>query len=275
MWKTTGNMSIVALGGDFFAIKFMEEQDFVKIISGGPWFFNRNYLAIRLWEPNFSPSRENFYQTECGLLDHFKEYCKDSLSIPDRDKNASDFAAPDIGEIENGFNPIDRKDKDHYGPWMVGKPRNKQRTKAQVNQHPTSNLVKNYISPELRKPSSTFNPMPSLNFCDLSKQGMASSQAPLAHNHCEYITSIPLMKATSKIPAFKSQNPALLAMGMMHLWKKANFGTFTMEMFPKEVKVVASDQQVTLAQSLKTWDLTTQSPIANLLSQAAASSPHD
>ncbi|KAL3513747.1 hypothetical protein ACH5RR_026464 [Cinchona calisaya] len=159
MWKIKGTMSIVALGGDYFAVKFMKEQDFVKIISGGPWFINRNYFSVRLCEPNFSPSRANcpqiamrvrllelpleYYETEMltqvrnmlGKLlkidvkmansergrfaNHVKDYCNHSTSIPESNKIAAEYARHANGEMGSDLDPNNQKEDHLFSPWLV------------------------------------------------------------------------------------------------------------------------------------------------------------
>lgn len=56
MWKPTSKLDCVALGVDFFLIKLYLKEDYVKILSGGPWFVGGHFLSIRGWVPNFKPS---------------------------------------------------------------------------------------------------------------------------------------------------------------------------------------------------------------------------
>ena len=56
MWKPAGKLDCVALGVDFFLLKLYLKEDYVKILSGGPWFVGGHFLSIRGWVPNFKPS---------------------------------------------------------------------------------------------------------------------------------------------------------------------------------------------------------------------------
>lgn len=49
----------VALGSDFFLIRFSVKEDYVKVLRDGPWFVGGHYLSIRSWEPNFKTSSAN------------------------------------------------------------------------------------------------------------------------------------------------------------------------------------------------------------------------
>ena len=59
MWKPTGKMDCIALGQDFFLIRFTLNEDHSKVLRTGPWFVGGHYLSIRRWEPNFIPLEAN------------------------------------------------------------------------------------------------------------------------------------------------------------------------------------------------------------------------
>lgn len=59
MWRPVGKLDCVALGNDFFLVKFVSKEDHSKVLSGGPWFVGGHYLSIRCWEPNFRSSTAN------------------------------------------------------------------------------------------------------------------------------------------------------------------------------------------------------------------------
>ena len=40
-------MDCVDLGKDFFLIKFMDDEDYDKVLRGGPWFVGEHFLAIK------------------------------------------------------------------------------------------------------------------------------------------------------------------------------------------------------------------------------------
>lgn len=56
MWKTSGMTNSVDLGSGFLLVRFTLKEDYIKVLSGGPWFVSGHYLSIRRWEPNFKPS---------------------------------------------------------------------------------------------------------------------------------------------------------------------------------------------------------------------------
>nr|POE58810.1 hypothetical protein CFP56_49027 [Quercus suber] len=59
LWKPIGRMDCVALGNDFFLIKFQNGEDHARVLKDGPWFVGGHYLSIRGWEPNFKSSTPN------------------------------------------------------------------------------------------------------------------------------------------------------------------------------------------------------------------------
>lgn len=42
-------MLLFDLGNGFYIAKFELEEDFTRVIAGGPWFINGQYITIRLW----------------------------------------------------------------------------------------------------------------------------------------------------------------------------------------------------------------------------------
>ena len=60
LWNPTARMTCVDLGKDFFLIKFSAEEDYDKVLRGGPWFIGGHFLVIKLWEPYFKASEAKF-----------------------------------------------------------------------------------------------------------------------------------------------------------------------------------------------------------------------
>ena len=52
-------MDCVALGNDFFFIRFQNGEDHARVLRDGPWFVGGHYLSIRGWELNFKSSKAN------------------------------------------------------------------------------------------------------------------------------------------------------------------------------------------------------------------------
>uniref|UniRef100_A0A2N9ICX1 DUF4283 domain-containing protein n=1 Tax=Fagus sylvatica TaxID=28930 RepID=A0A2N9ICX1_FAGSY len=63
LWKPLGDMQCIYLGNDFFLIRFTLEEDYWKVVNGGPWFINQQFLTIRRWSPGFRPSEAKISTT--------------------------------------------------------------------------------------------------------------------------------------------------------------------------------------------------------------------
>uniref|UniRef100_A0A7N2N6N9 CCHC-type domain-containing protein n=1 Tax=Quercus lobata TaxID=97700 RepID=A0A7N2N6N9_QUELO len=53
LWKPIARMDCVNLGKDYFLIRFSNDEDYDKVLRGGPWFVGGHFLAIKPWEPYF------------------------------------------------------------------------------------------------------------------------------------------------------------------------------------------------------------------------------
>ena len=49
-------LDCVNLGKDFFFIRFSSNEDYDKVLKGGPWFVGDHFLAIKQWELYFKAS---------------------------------------------------------------------------------------------------------------------------------------------------------------------------------------------------------------------------
>ena len=56
LWKPIAKLDCVNLGNDFFFIRFSNNEDYDKVLKGGPWFVREHFLAIKQWEPYFKAS---------------------------------------------------------------------------------------------------------------------------------------------------------------------------------------------------------------------------
>nr|POE91199.1 hypothetical protein CFP56_37804 [Quercus suber] len=56
LWKPIARMDCVNLGKDYFLIRFSNDEDYDKVLRGGPWFVGGHFLAIKPWEPYFKAS---------------------------------------------------------------------------------------------------------------------------------------------------------------------------------------------------------------------------
>ena len=57
LWKPMAKLDCVNLGNDFFFIRFSSNEDYDKVLKGGPWFVGEHFLAIKQWELYFKASK--------------------------------------------------------------------------------------------------------------------------------------------------------------------------------------------------------------------------
>ena len=53
----------MSAGNGYFMVKFDLDEDRSKVIDGGPWMINGDYLAVKKWTPDFNPSEACFGRT--------------------------------------------------------------------------------------------------------------------------------------------------------------------------------------------------------------------
>ncbi|CAN1851754.1 hypothetical protein LINPERHAP1_LOCUS40329 [Linum perenne] len=58
LWKPSGAMQVIDLDKDCYLVKFGNEQDYFKALTGGPWMVLDHYLIVQQWEPNFRVSNK-------------------------------------------------------------------------------------------------------------------------------------------------------------------------------------------------------------------------
>ncbi|CAN1184857.1 hypothetical protein LINPERHAP2_LOCUS37206 [Linum perenne] len=56
MWKPVGSLQIIDLDKDCYLVKFGNEQDYFKALTGGPWLILGHYLLVQQWDPSFRVS---------------------------------------------------------------------------------------------------------------------------------------------------------------------------------------------------------------------------
>ncbi|PHU29410.1 hypothetical protein BC332_01503 [Capsicum chinense] len=67
LWKLKENITLVDLGLNFFTIKFNDPTSQSIAIQGGRCFIARAFLSVRVWEPNFVPSKCTIETMTIGL----------------------------------------------------------------------------------------------------------------------------------------------------------------------------------------------------------------
>ena len=63
IWKPVGDMQCIDLGHDFFLTRFKLNEDYSKVVNGGPWFIGQQFLTLRRWTPGFRPSEAKISTT--------------------------------------------------------------------------------------------------------------------------------------------------------------------------------------------------------------------
>ncbi|CAN1798133.1 hypothetical protein LINPERHAP1_LOCUS21567 [Linum perenne] len=58
IWKPVGNLHIVDLDNKCFLIKFSNDQDYFKALTGGPWMILEHYLVVQQWDKSFRVTNE-------------------------------------------------------------------------------------------------------------------------------------------------------------------------------------------------------------------------
>ena len=53
-------MECINLGFDYYLVKFAIEEDVDRVLKGGPWFIEQQFLAIKQWELDFKASKATF-----------------------------------------------------------------------------------------------------------------------------------------------------------------------------------------------------------------------
>ncbi|CAN1732122.1 hypothetical protein LINPERHAP1_LOCUS1478 [Linum perenne] len=56
MWKPQGNMQVIDVDMDCYLVRFGEEKDYFKALTGGPWMIFKHYLIVQQWDPSFRVS---------------------------------------------------------------------------------------------------------------------------------------------------------------------------------------------------------------------------
>ncbi|KAL4383512.1 hypothetical protein GQ457_15G016700 [Hibiscus cannabinus] len=54
LWNPSGDMCLINLDNDYYLARFALEEDFQKVLTGGPWVIYGSYLMVQLWSRNFS-----------------------------------------------------------------------------------------------------------------------------------------------------------------------------------------------------------------------------
>ncbi|XP_038687586.1 uncharacterized protein LOC119986972 [Tripterygium wilfordii] len=59
LWRPKAFMELVAIGNDYFLVKFASKDDYDYAKFEGPWMIMDHYLTVREWFPNFDPDQDS------------------------------------------------------------------------------------------------------------------------------------------------------------------------------------------------------------------------
>ncbi|OMP01406.1 hypothetical protein COLO4_11918 [Corchorus olitorius] len=58
LWNLKAKLSLVDIGNDFYLVKVENPEDYLRILTEGPWVVGGYYLTVRKWKPFFNSSEE-------------------------------------------------------------------------------------------------------------------------------------------------------------------------------------------------------------------------
>ncbi|CAN1795056.1 hypothetical protein LINPERHAP1_LOCUS20483, partial [Linum perenne] len=145
MWKPANPIHIIDLDKGCFMVKFGDEHDYFKALTGGPWMILDHYLVVHQWTPDFRVSDSltakmvvwvrfplmpvQYYHAQdveyenlpalcftCGKVGHLLAECPSSS--PTVGPATQELPQPALPSPEMGIRPA-LPSPDSFGPWMV------------------------------------------------------------------------------------------------------------------------------------------------------------
>ncbi|KAL4304528.1 hypothetical protein GQ457_10G007360 [Hibiscus cannabinus] len=58
LWQPKGAINLIDLDNGYFLVRFAIEEDFNKVLTGGPWVIYGTYLTVQPWHRNFSTNED-------------------------------------------------------------------------------------------------------------------------------------------------------------------------------------------------------------------------
>ncbi|KAL4384625.1 hypothetical protein GQ457_15G012350 [Hibiscus cannabinus] len=59
LWSPSGGMSLIDLDNEYYLVRFALEEDFQKVVKGGPWVIYGSYLTVQPWSRCFSTKEDH------------------------------------------------------------------------------------------------------------------------------------------------------------------------------------------------------------------------
>ncbi|KAL8166153.1 hypothetical protein V2J09_007652 [Rumex salicifolius] len=63
MWNLKGRMTLMDIPNGYFVARFELEDDFLYVLTEGPWMIFGNYIVVRQWDPLFRPDSDVIHST--------------------------------------------------------------------------------------------------------------------------------------------------------------------------------------------------------------------
>ncbi|KAJ4846151.1 hypothetical protein Tsubulata_034330 [Turnera subulata] len=57
LWSLRGGFRVIDLDHNYYLVKLTDHQDYLHVLTGGPWVILDHYLTVESWQPNFDLSR--------------------------------------------------------------------------------------------------------------------------------------------------------------------------------------------------------------------------
>ncbi|KAL4318284.1 hypothetical protein GQ457_18G011590 [Hibiscus cannabinus] len=59
LWSPSGGMNLIDLDNEYYLVRFALEEDFQKVVKGGPWVIYGSYLTVQPWSLCFSTKEDH------------------------------------------------------------------------------------------------------------------------------------------------------------------------------------------------------------------------
>ncbi|KAL4353175.1 hypothetical protein GQ457_06G017320 [Hibiscus cannabinus] len=59
LWNPNGEINLIDLDNEYYLVRFANEDDFQKVLSGGPWVIYGSYLTVQPWKRHFNSAEEH------------------------------------------------------------------------------------------------------------------------------------------------------------------------------------------------------------------------
>ncbi|KAL4323225.1 hypothetical protein GQ457_11G016430 [Hibiscus cannabinus] len=59
LWTPVGEINLIDLDNEYYLVRFANEEDFQKVLSGGPWMIFGSYLTVQPWSRYFNSAEDH------------------------------------------------------------------------------------------------------------------------------------------------------------------------------------------------------------------------